>query len=389
MRQVERHDAGVVSIPDAITEHPLAGKKVAVVGAGIAGLTTALHLQSIGAKVRIYSPIVPGGKGWGSEINPAPMASEVSGASWKPYHLDFPNAEEADRVLCRSWDWYQSLIEQEVPGVFMMRHFEASSKPITSADIAAKAFYLKMVEDVRLREYYEQHPDERRGGDYALSYNTIHINPREFLPALVEMFRANGGEIEELDGNYENMDQIITLPGEAIFLCTGLGAGALLHDDMLHPEAGEVMVYDAIAWNKSEEPYSVSSAHAPNPDGIPYVANQYIYPHTTHATGGGTGYPGDLRVMRTGVEEWIGDGVKRNLDDHAVVDLTTGRKRVGHRPSRDGGVRMEAEIYTRTDGTQVLVGYNYGHGGAGMTTAPGTALLAVERVEERKALLNS
>lgn len=379
----------IALISDTVTEHPLAGRKVTVVGAGIVGLTTALHLQSIGAEVRIVSPIVPGGKGWGSMENPAPMASEVSGASWKPYHLDFPNAGLAQEILNASWDWYQELIADGFPGVYMMRHFETSNKPI---NVDAKKFYLDIIDrdheegNLRLPDYYALHPNEIPGGyQYALSYKTVHINPTEFLPALIERFKnnkANPGSVVELDGKYTSLDQVLSQEGDAIFICTGLGTRDFMEGTGLEPEAGEIVQYSPIVWNKGQEPYSISAADD-SVDDFDGRANQYGYPQNTHFTAGGTGYKGELLDVRKIAEEHARRGAERNFSIAGTLNTGQGIRRVGYRPSRPGGVLMESKQYVRADGSTIMVTLNVGHGGAGMTTAPGTALVAVKRLEEK------
>lgn len=56
-------------------------------------------------------------------------------------------------------------------------------------------------------------------------------------------------------------------------------------------------------------------------------------------------------------------------------------QRVGLRPHRDP-VRVEAEIKTDEKGRKLKIVHEYGHGGYGVTTAPGTALYAVKLVRQ-------
>lgn len=55
-------------------------------------------------------------------------------------------------------------------------------------------------------------------------------------------------------------------------------------------------------------------------------------------------------------------------------------QRLGLRPHR-GVVRVENEI-RHANGKKIRIVHNYGHGGYGVTTAPGTALYAVKLVQE-------
>ena len=54
------------------------------------------------------------------------------------------------------------------------------------------------------------------------------------------------------------------------------------------------------------------------------------------------------------------------------------REWAGLRPYRDGGVRAELEVIKLAGGGQVRVIHNYGHGGYGVTFAPGSAKHAVK-----------
>lgn len=57
------------------------------------------------------------------------------------------------------------------------------------------------------------------------------------------------------------------------------------------------------------------------------------------------------------------------------------REVVGLRPHRSI-VRVESEILRRPDGAAIKIVHNYGHGGYGVTCAPGTAKYAVKLVKD-------
>lgn len=59
-------------------------------------------------------------------------------------------------------------------------------------------------------------------------------------------------------------------------------------------------------------------------------------------------------------------------------------ERVGLRPHRDP-VRVEKETCNLSNGKRVKIVHNYGHGGYGVTTAPGTSIYAVQLVNETLA----
>jgi len=54
---------------------------------------------------------------------------------------------------------------------------------------------------------------------------------------------------------------------------------------------------------------------------------------------------------------------------------------VGLRPHRSV-VRVEPELISNSEGRRLKIVHNYGHGGYGVTTAPGTAKYAVGLVRD-------
>lgn len=64
----------------------------------------------------------------------------------------------------------------------------------------------------------------------------------------------------------------------------------------------------------------------------------------------------------------------------SLVGAEVVREAVGLRPHRDP-VRVEPELI-KTNRSTIKVVHNYGHGGYGVTTAPGTAKYAVKLVKD-------
>lgn len=81
------------------------------------------------------------------------------------------------------------------------------------------------------------------------------------------------------------------------------------------------------------------------------------------------------------------DGLNIKERCESLVPSIKGAKlvsqKVGLRPHRDP-VRVEKEIKMYNNRKMKII-HNYGHGGYGVTTAPGTALYAVELVRESLA----
>lgn len=104
-------------------------------------------------------------------------------------------------------------------------------------------------------------------------------------------------------------------------------------------------------------------------------ATTYFFPQPGGLVLGGTAEADDWRTEPDpGTAEAIVARCARVRPEIAGARVTA--HRVGLRPSRDGGVRIEAE---ELPGGGLLV-HNYGHGGAGVTVAWGCARAAASLV---------
>ena len=83
------------------------------------------------------------------------------------------------------------------------------------------------------------------------------------------------------------------------------------------------------------------------------------------------------------VSEYDGIAIKERCDNllPSLKKSEIVEQRVGLRPHRDP-VRVEKEVSLTAHGEKVKIVHNYGHGGYGVTTAPGTAIHAVRLVRE-------
>ena len=75
-------------VGELVSFHVPRGEKIALLGSGIVGLTSALHLQERGYKVKVYSKVIPKK----NEQDPMKLiASQVAPGIW------FPNEEENEQ----------------------------------------------------------------------------------------------------------------------------------------------------------------------------------------------------------------------------------------------------------------------------------------------------
>lgn len=159
--------------------------------------------------------------------------------------------------------------------------------------------------------------------------------------------RIERGEVRDLSG---------AGPYEVIVNCTGVWAKELARDDLVYPKRGKVLRVDRLP--------GVERCMV---DDNPPRKLTYIFPRSSDCILGGTDDKDDWN-LNVDVEQ------SRAILDRcaglvgAVRGATVLEHKVGLRPCREEGVRLEAE---RLSGRLII--HNYGHGGSGFTISWGCA----------------
>lgn len=175
-------------------------------------------------------------------------------------------------------------------------------------------------------------------------------------------FENNGGKIipqfinsfSELQGNYD-----------VVFNCTGLGAKNLCSDKKLVPIRGQVIKVKA-PWLKTAFYGDDDTYIIPGLNGI--------------ATLGGTR---QFESYKMKIDKYDSASIREKCEQlvPSLIGAPVVREVVGLRPHRDP-VRVETDYYSVNDNSPVKIIHNYGHGGYGVTTCPGTSKYAVSLVKE-------
>lgn len=332
---------------------------IAVVGAGVVGLTTATLLQDAlpGTPVTLLA-----------DKFLQDTTSDGAAGIYRPgLQFQGPSPEVTRRWLEDSYKYFKDILhsgEPEVTGVKTVSGFHFSSQ---YSNIVFNPF-LKMI----LEEYRPCTQDELDfyGYKYGTFMTTILTECRRFLPYLTEKFKSRGGvvlerrlqSLEELAGDFD-----------VACNCSGFGARDLCGDLSVTPIRGQVFKVRA-PWVKH----------------FYYVDyDTYILPGFDLLTLGGTrqfdSYSSEVcRHDAAAIWERCTQ-VLPSLRNGEVV-----RQWVGWRPYRPS-VRVERETMTFPSKKTLEVVHNYGHGGYGVMTAPGTSINAVKLVVDylasRKAKL--
>ena len=192
---------------------------IAVAGAGVAGLTTALELLQRGRRVVIYAERAGG-----------ETTSALAGALWLPTGIEFGSTEaEVGRfrdIVARS-KWAFAATDRVRWGVERLAVYEPEGAPPADEFVAIGA-----IDEPRRLERLPVTGPVRRGRVYETDF--IHT------PRYLSVLRA---EVERLGGHiircrFRGLADIVGLAEPTIVNCLGMSAGRLFDDGAMYPARG-------------------------------------------------------------------------------------------------------------------------------------------------------
>jgi D-amino-acid oxidase len=205
-------------------------RRVAVIGAGVMGLTTARLLQDRGHDVTIYA----------RELTPN-TTSNMSGGQWNPTSVaDFNQATPAfvdqfQRATRFAWRYFQNLAGPRY-GVRWVENYVLLNSPPPEGLTGIRELVPEIFAEWTLLEPGE-HPFHT---PYARRYITMLVEPAIFLDTLSHDFLLRGGRIEVRE--FSSVAEIVALEEPVVVNCTGIGAHALFGDSDLVPVKGQLAV---------------------------------------------------------------------------------------------------------------------------------------------------
>ena len=196
---------------------------VAVLGAGIMGLTTARLVQDAGFPVTIYT----------AALTPD-TTSNIAGGQISPFgHYDEDRVTPEWRAqfaaaMDYSWRRFQIMVGDDY-GIRWLPTYQqrGNGGPPRPNPYHPAALNLTP----------EEHPFPV---EHMLRYDTMYVETGRFLRQLTRDVQAAGGRIEVR--RFATPAEIGALPERLVFNCTGLGARELFGDTELHPVRGQLAI---------------------------------------------------------------------------------------------------------------------------------------------------
>ncbi|KAK3597141.1 hypothetical protein CHS0354_038061 [Potamilus streckersoni] len=326
-------------------------QQICVIGAGVIGLASALHIQEIcpESEVTIIA----------DKLSPN-TTSDVSAGFWMPHLIGSTPHEKIRSWSQATWDHMTAL---------------AYSKQASEVGACLVSGYL--LSPVKLdpplywdqvlgfREVSQEEMANFPGAKYGFFYTTVMIEVRRYLPWLMKRFKERGGNVQQ-----KRISSLMELSNqyEIVVNCSGVEARQLVGDQSVESIRGQIIRVRA-PWLKT-----FLMVTNENPDFL----DAYIFPGAQEVVLGGIEQVGDWDLQHRDVDrEYLWKTCTRLLpclqNAEMVKDWT------GLRPARTS-VRLEVE-YLRLGDRSMTVVHCYGHGGSGVTLHWGCAKEVAELVQ--------
>lgn len=360
--------------------------KIAVIGAGVSGITTGVLLQQLGYKVTIYSSELP----LTSKQNPA-FPSQFPSASIIPHSVFH---SEIDKLFDASQFLFSSLHSSNFSGLRIHEHYELFGYDTPEAIYAR---YIEGFTNVKELEWSPQHPDIPIKSGW--KFNSYFADWNSYLPQLIKIFSGNNGQFiqQKIDLNsYENISEDIVIN------CSGTGSHQLKSESK-NPLIllGHLLKVKDTPKLLSPNKHTVSFNFTPGieiySDSFKTPLDVYTYPRGKDWILGGSRFKGTLDSEG----KWISSDTLSTIFPNQIISLNAAildhsfgidlklfedrEFQEAYRYVRDteNGLRLEAE-----ENSNKLVIHNYGHGGAGVTLSWGAAFKVSELISLKTQSFN-
>lgn len=224
--------------------------EVAVLGAGVLGLSTASLLLARG-----FQPVV-----YAAAFTPE-TTSDVAGGQWSPSLIAVSSQERErfHRIQRTSVEHYRSHVSREF-GISVRDNYVEAGR--SSSVLGVSREILPPARDLeRLPFRGVDRPGRVR--------ETLLIEPPVYMPRLHEGLAAAGVAFERAE--FASLDEVLELPQRAYVNCLGAGAGPVMDDEQSVPVRGQLVMLEP-----QELPWLLSHR------------NGYVFPRADGVVLGGT-----------------------------------------------------------------------------------------------------
>lgn len=362
-------------------------KKVAVIGAGISGITTAVLLQQNGYEVSVYTNEHP----LKENKNPY-FASQFPSASIIPHSVFHPDIIEIFKL---SQLFFSKLYEISFTGLTKHEHFELFAFENSIDDYAPLISGYETLSDLG---WHPRHPEIPIKSGW--KFNCFFADWTDYFPQLVHSFLQNNGAF--ISGAVD-LNSYATINEDIIINCSGLGATQFTDEDKSPLILkGHLLKINNSVELKSPSGNTVSYNFSAGPEiyadsfGTPF--DVYCYPRKHDWILGGSRFKGTLdsngkwiskdelsQQFPTQIESLNSEIIKETFG----TDLSEFREKEYQHSYRyvrnkKKGLRLESE-----NTSDRLIIHNYGHGGAGVTLSWGCAFTILQMIIKKTGILNT
>ncbi len=221
---------------------------VAVLGAGVMGLSTARLVQEAGFSVTIYAAALP-----------PDTTSNIAGGQFHPFGHYNQESVTSDwraqfaKALDYSWRRFQIIVGEDY-GVRWLPTYVEAGEPERQV-IATFPPLNRMLSPA-------EHPFPL---DSLLRFDTLYVEAGRYLRQMLRDLQLAGGRIEVR--RFASPADIAALQEPLVFNCTGLGSRELFGDQELYPVRGQLAILEP----QPEVRYAFTGGAGymfPRPDGI-------------------------------------------------------------------------------------------------------------------------
>ncbi len=212
-----------LEVADLIKQHGFAaGQSVAVLGAGVMGLTAATCLRELGLKPSLYA----------KAFHPN-TTSDVAGGQWAPSMVNHIDQTRFNRILRRAYNTHKA--KGAAFGV----------SPRVNYTLVHAGNFESCPPDIIPAPQVFAHLPFQHLQHSGFAYKTLLIEPPIFLAKMHNDLVAAGAAMNTR--SFTALSEVATLSEDIIVNCTGLGAKQICADNLMHPIRGQLVKLPAQA----------------------------------------------------------------------------------------------------------------------------------------------